>query len=113
MKKRIGTLYLTSKYFLDEANSTMGQPMLSAEIMQNRRNVTSRLTLAGQGRIADVLHRFKERGMDVELKWSKNAGCTMCPCSPGFKISMEVEKYSYRKIDVWVGDDGTSSFREN
>jgi hypothetical protein len=32
-----------------------------------------------------------------ELKWSQNAGCRMCPCSPGFIMQMD----GYSKHDSW------------
>lgn len=32
-----------------------------------------------------VLAALKEHGIEVtKLRWSQHAGCSMCPCSPGF-----------------------------
>jgi hypothetical protein len=41
------------------------------------------------------------------LRWSKNAGCTMCPCSPGFVIQKQTIGLSagnppVANWDVWV-----------
>lgn len=38
--------------------------------------------------------------VDVKLKWSQYAGCSMCPCSPGFIID-STDK-SLQGIDLWV-----------
>lgn len=35
-------------------------------------------------------------GYDGKFSWSKHAGCTMCPCSPGFILD------DHRGYDVWV-----------
>lgn len=32
----------------------------------------------------------------TKLKWSQKAGCTMCPCSPGFIVE------GSRGLDIWV-----------
>lgn len=40
-----------------------------------------------------------------QLRWSAKAGCTMCPCSPGFVVE---NSYNYR-IDVEVEPASTES----
>lgn len=34
---------------------------------------------------------------DIKVGWSKKAGCTMCPCSPGFIV-----KEGNVPFDIWV-----------
>lgn len=35
------------------------------------------------------------------IRWSDKAGCEMCPCSPGFVVSMN--SVDYRKVQEFVG----------
>lgn len=49
------------------------------------------------------------------LRWSQNAGCTMCPCSPGFIASKQrvaVGATEFVNFDVWVKLDGAPSIDE-
>jgi hypothetical protein len=101
--KRIGTLYLSSEHFLDEANETIGAPAVGQnmiDIIQNRRNVTARASDLGKLVKVKVKLFFKETfGLDVKLQWDRKAGCTVCPCSPGFKISVPNDQLN--KLNVW------------
>lgn len=39
------------------------------------------------------------------LRWSQNAGCTMCPCSPGFivpKQTITVGSTEFTDYDIWA-----------
>ena len=42
------------------------------------------------------------------LRWSQHAGCTMCPCSPGFIIQKQAVSVgfanglTFKNFDVWV-----------
>lgn len=39
------------------------------------------------------------------LQWSQKAGCTMCPCSPGFILnrhSLTIEGQTYTNFDLWI-----------
>lgn len=40
-----------------------------------------------------------------EMRWSQKAGCSMCPCSPGFILSdrsFHFRDFSAYRYDVWV-----------
>lgn len=91
--KKIAVLSLQSKFFQDEANQTVGAAGVgpnAMKIFQNRRNVTSRLTQEGKNMKQKLVDFFKETyGIDAKLIWSIKAGCSMCPCSPGFNIMTE------------------------
>jgi len=42
-------------------------------------------------------HRIKS------IKYSRKAGCSMCPCSPGFIINTDQDDYHRRnKIAIWL-----------
>ena len=116
---RIGSLFLPSEAFQDEANQTIGAPAFSDEVIGNRRNVTSRLTPAGQIFQQSVIALFKSKyKVDVVLRWNIHCGCTMCPCSPGFNILLKsvpqpVSTFSFRgrlrdeqRFNVWVKQHG-------
>lgn len=93
-KIKIGGFYMNSEYFQDEANQTIGQPLIGKEFEKrviNRRMVTARLTKKGKEKKQQFIEWFKnEFGVDIKLNWSKNCGCSMCPCSPGFEIKVEI-----------------------
>jgi hypothetical protein len=99
-KVKIGGFYMNSKYFRDEANQTIGQPIVGEEFEKrliNRRKVTSKLTEEGKEKKLQFIEWFKnEFGVDIKLNWSKKCGCSMCPCSPGFEIRIEVPSKKHR-----------------
>ena len=51
-------------------------------------------------RVVDALARI---GIEYDfLSWSQKAGCTMCPCSPGFIAMGESNNVVDRGWDFWV-----------
>jgi len=51
------------------------------------------------------------------MRWSKNAGCTLCPCSPGFvipqqEIGVRPGNAPVKHFDVWVTLKGAPSVDE-
>lgn len=49
------------------------------------------------------------------LRWSQNAGCKMCPCSPGFIIptqQISIGALNFEHFDIWVKLDGAPSVDE-
>ena len=82
-------------------------------ILDNLANRTRRpynvyKTLIHSSGIASVLDLSK-------LSWSKNAGCTMCPCSPGFVLQSQVVEAggkTHRYFDVWVTLENAPSVDE-
>lgn len=111
--KKIGVLYLEPEHFLDEANKTIGLPLVGPDLPQifrNRRQVTNRLNDAGKRMKSEAVHYFKKTfNIDVILRWSIHAGCSMCPCSPGFVILTDNQNTRYygrlkdnQEINIWV-----------
>lgn len=97
---RVGSLYLTPKCFEDAANQTIGKPGLSQDIFANRRNVTAKLSDFGKEKMKKIKEVIKSRfGITVAFHFDKLCGCTMCPCSPGFKIVVKVDK-KYRDSEL-------------
>ena len=43
---------------------------------------------------------LREAGYAGRVRWSKHAGCKMCPCSPGFVLDGNLD-YS-EPLDIWV-----------
>jgi hypothetical protein len=68
------------------------------EIFQNRRRVTSRLTDDGNKKLQEKIQAIeKQFGIKiVKTRWDIHCGCSMCPCSPGFRLygdsSIKLEK---------------------
>ena len=52
--------------------------------------------------------------LDAKANWSKHAGCTMCPCSPGFILSGHSVHLFGFDIHVTIGSDivPASTFNE-
>lgn len=89
--KTIAKIYVEGKYFKTEANRTIGIPGVgpnAEQIFLNRRLVTSKLNEVGKNllkmKVAEIEREFSVRVLKV--RWDKNAGCGMCPCSPGFRV---------------------------
>jgi hypothetical protein len=120
MKAWIGELYLAKNGFRDEANQTIGAPLVGQnfeKIFLNRRSVTGKLTDAGKQALVAVAERInKEFGVTVTFGWSTKTGCSMCPCSPGFKIFFDSKHPGRRSTEekrmrIWVDEDGKIDFR--
>ena len=110
--RKIGVLYLDGEHFKDDANQTIGKPALTPDVIGNRRAVSARVNELGILVKSKAKLFFKEKyDFDIDLKWSKKAGCSMCPCSPGFNISipnnqLEGQHYAKRvseddQINIW------------
>lgn len=123
----IGGLYFHPRYFVDEANKTIGHPALSEQTILNRRLVTSKITEPAEA-IMQVIQceMMRDFGVEVKFKWSRYCGCTSCPCSPGFRIIMVKDQGSHYRyfnyfgtstrrdrygIDIHVKEDGTIEYR--
>lgn len=51
-----------------------------------------------------------------KLSWSQHAGCTMCPCSPGFILnhqSVMIDGESHYKWDAWLTLTGAPTVDES
>lgn len=45
---------------------------------------------------------FQNFGLEVEkVSYSRKAGCSMCPCSPGFVVTLKDAFYTGRRIAIW------------
>ena len=52
------------------------------------------------------------RTKEVKAVWDKHCGCSMCPCSPGYriKINREVRSLEKYRFSLGVDKDGTYKF---
>ena len=95
-KVRIGRFFLDERFFESPANKTIGKPIVGPDmetILENRRNVTSLVNREGKQIQEKVYAYFMDNyGLRTKLSWSKMAGCSMCPCSPGFRIVAIVDR---------------------
>lgn len=97
--RSIGEIYLGSGMFSedDEAAKTIGAPAIGPDaltIFENRRKVKGRLSDLGAQELHKVVSIVKEIYPDNEVKvtWDRHCGCSMCPCSPGYRIKVKFEK---------------------
>jgi hypothetical protein len=48
---------------------------------------------------------LESRGLDVvKIRYDKYAGCSMCPCSPGYVVTVE-PGYDGGKIAIWLKEE--------
>jgi len=120
MKKfnSIGEVYLNSDMFSsnDETNKTIGDPAIgpnAVEIINNRRKVKGRLTEEGTVELEKIIAKVKEAFPQNEVKaeWDIHCGCSMCPCSPGYRIKTDsISKAGSReeyRFNLWVKKNDT------
>jgi hypothetical protein len=115
--KSIGEIYFDSSFFNDEASKTMGQPIIgenALEILENRRNVKGRLTTEGQIHLNKILDEIKKifKNDEVKAVWDRHCGCSMCPCSPGYriKINREIRSMGKYRFSLFINENGDYTF---
>lgn len=93
--RSIGEIYLGSEMFSDEdeAAKTIGKAAIgpdAVKIIENRRKVKGRLSELGKAELEKVVAVVKGLYPDTEVKvtWDRHCGCSMCPCSPGYRIKL-------------------------
>ena len=99
-KIKIGAIYVFGEQmFADEASKTVGAALVGPDLAQlavNRREAKGKLTEIGQAAYDQALAKFREyigakESLKLFVKWDIHCGCSMCPCSPGFKIQVEYD----------------------
>lgn len=70
------------------------------------RSLKRRLTSHTREQVTNIFKTFTDAvphlvGVSGQMKFSSNAGCTMCPCSPGF-IMQRVVLYRDQPVDLWI-----------
>ena len=107
----IGEVYLDSYFFKDEDEGakTIGQPMIgenAQQIFENRRKVKGLLTPLGKDKLNHIVSEIKGifKTEDVKAVWDRHCGCSMCPCSPGYRI-----KVSSESLRSWYGTSKNSN----
>jgi hypothetical protein len=70
-------------------------------VLDHLNNRTNRPTKIWRKGALNLLNKWALPFATFELKWSQNAGCRMCPCSPGFVMQIEgYSKHSERSITL-------------
>jgi hypothetical protein len=80
----------------DEAAKTIGEAAVGPDFMkiiENRRKVKGRLSESGKAELEKVVAKVKGLFPDSEVKaaWDIHCGCSMCPCSPGYRIKVKMK----------------------
>lgn len=52
--------------------------------------------------VREVLDGFAPVGQKLGISFSRNAGCSMCPCSPGFIASLQLSNNGRRIGTIWL-----------
>lgn len=75
--------------------------------MKAYRVLFTRVTHHVKAQLVDIFASFTESGIEIHnlttkgIKFSSNAGCTMCKCSPGFILANTVT-YLETPVDLWL-----------
>ena len=111
--KSFAELYLSSEFYADEANQSIGKPAITENVIIARRNVTRRLTEEGKQHMYKLLAVLSQLyGRKVVAKWDIYCGCT-CPCSPGFRLMYEsyTRLRADGRVNLWINKDGSVTYR--
>jgi len=116
--KSIGEIYFDPSFFNDEASKTIGQPIIgenALELIENRRKAKGRLTAEGQiylNKIIDDLKTVFNKN-EIKVVWDRFCGCSMCPCSPGYrvKINREIRSLDKYRFSLYINDKGEFTFK--
>ena len=107
--KSIGELYFDNTFFNDEESKTIGQPLIGPNfetIISNRRGAKGHLTPQGRIILDHIVTRLSRvLGVKVKAVWDKHCGCSMCPCSPGYRIKADIPFRSTDKTRFWMSVD--------
>jgi hypothetical protein len=92
MSIKIGQLYLDASFFEDQETAAAINNVGDVEgMIAARRRTQGKLTVAGKAQLFKLIDRLNAGlvGWPLKAKFSRNCGCSMCPCSPGFDIRIE------------------------
>lgn len=115
--KSIGEIYFDSSFFRDEESKTIGQPLIGLNIetlVKNRRGAKGHLTPVGREILNRIVSKVSEvLGVKVKSVWDRHCGCSMCPCSPGYRIKGDIPFRSTDKtrFNIIVNKDGSVEYR--
>ena len=110
--KSIGELYFDNLFFKDEESKTIGQPLIGPNIetiINNRRFAKGHLNLIGRSILNNIVDNISRvLGVRVKAVWDKHCGCSMCPCSPGYRIKADIpfSSKNNNRFNIVVHSDG-------
>ena len=117
--KSMGEIYFDSSFFTDDASKTIGLPAVGPDTLQiltNRRNAKGKLNQQGQSILKNILEKIQSvyEGFEISVSWDKNCGCSLCPCSPGFrvKINRDIKSNQNHRFTINVNEEGKIDFKE-
>ncbi len=71
-------------------------------LLQNMENRTVRPYTLYKQEVLPELVELGHLAKDDRFRWSQKAGCTMCPCSPGFIVSRTLRNHLGQPVDLFV-----------
>ena len=114
--KSIGELYFDNSFFNDEESKTIGQPLVGSNIetiVKNRRGAKGHLTPQGRSILDHIVDEISRvLGVRVKAVWDKHCGCSMCPCSPGYRIKADITFFSREnnRFNMVVTKEGKTQY---
>lgn len=117
--KSIGDIYLSSSHFNCKKSNTMGRISIDNDSLQIKENIKSdkgRLSERGEKALDKIREKLNHVFKDyrIQFKWDKYCGCTLCPCSPGFRIRInkEVRSAAKYRFSIYLDEKGNYFFKE-
>lgn len=91
MRVQIGVYYPDGKLYNCEEAETVGKPLTDGKVLSNRRNIRGKMNEQGKEGLELLKKLIKSKlGVVPVLSYSIYAGCP-CPCSPGYKIALDLD----------------------
>jgi hypothetical protein len=117
--KSIGDIYFDPCFFEDAASKTIGEPAIGdrvLEVISNRRQARGKLNSEGQIYLEKIISEIKNifETTEVIARWDKYCGCSMCPCSPGYriKINRDVRSLEKYRFSLYVNEVGVNNIKK-
>jgi len=82
------SIYEKNDYLARPRIYAWGAEQADESLAENLENRTRRPQAILRKGVTAILKKLELPIAEAELKWSQNAGCRMCPCSPGFILQV-------------------------
>ena len=82
------SIYERNDYLARPRVFAWGVEQENETLIENLENRTRRPSTILRKGVLAMMKKLELPIAESELKWSKNAGCRMCPCSPGFILQV-------------------------
>jgi hypothetical protein len=95
------SIYQKNDYLARPRVFAFSEEQANESLLENLENRTRRPSTILRKGVLAMMTKLELPILKSELKWSNNAGCRMCPCSPGFILQVDgYSKHNERSINL-------------